>query len=323
MLKSVKKPALILLVVFILIISGCQSTFKNSDAIEKIRIGYLPITHSLPLITAKDLFPSNQVEWELVRYSSWPELTEALNAGQIDGAITMLELAEVSKSRGIPLKVVSLSHRNGDVLITEPGVNDIKDLAGKTIGIPHRLSGHNILAHIALEKAGVDENDVKFIELAPPDMPAALARREISAYIVAEPFGASSVVSGQGKVLLRAQDIWPDWICCGLVLREEIINNHPQHVQDLVNGIAKAGLAIQKDKQAALDSASRYYSADSKLLSTSLEWIDFDNLQVEEKDFLKLQSHMKSLSLIDKPVNLDDLLETQFIQAAYEGIKTK
>lgn len=54
---------------------------------------------------------------ELVKFGSWPELMDALNSGRVDGASVLIELAMKAKERGVGLKAVALGRRDGNVAI--------------------------------------------------------------------------------------------------------------------------------------------------------------------------------------------------------------
>ncbi|MHB1125568.1 MAG: ABC transporter substrate-binding protein [Bacillota bacterium] len=311
----------------ILLLSACGKQDNPADTTAKekivIQIGYLPITHSLPLVVAEKLDGANykNIELKLVRFSSWPELTDAFNSGQLQGVISMFELAMVGQQRGIPQQIVALSHRNGDVLVVNNQINDVKELKGKTIAIPHRLSGHNILLYKALKDAGIGYDEVQKVEMAPPDMPATLARGEVDAYIVAEPFGAQSVISGQGKVLKRAQDIWPGWICCGLIVDPKLAQENPEAVEELVHSLMQAGQYINDNRSEAVNIAAEKLQIKPELWEKSLEWIDYSDLTPKVEDFAKLQDYLMELpwdgkpgSLLGNKVNMDELLNTSFAE---------
>ncbi|HWJ02178.1 MAG TPA: ABC transporter substrate-binding protein, partial [Verrucomicrobiae bacterium] len=257
---------------------GCSSSTetdsKTGKSAEKVtlKIGYLPITHSLPLAVSEKLDGEKfaNLKLEPVKFSSWPELTEALNSGQIDGAITMSEIALTTRSKGVPLKFLLFSHREGDNLVVKKEINTVSDLKGKTIGIPHRLSGHNILLYKALKEAGINYNEVNTREIPPPDMMGSLNRGEIDGYIVAEPFGTQAVVGGQGKVLLKSGDIWPDWICCGLVVREDVIQKNSGAVKELVASLVNSGKFIDSNRAEAVKIAAEKLNAKPELWEKSL-----------------------------------------------------
>ena len=97
------------------------------------------------------------------------------------------------------------------------------DLRGKTIAIPSRYANQNILMHKSMKEWGMPFDSIDLRELAPPEHPTALRAKTIDGYIVGEPFAAIAELDGFGKVLYHTKDIWPEFISCVLVVREELI----------------------------------------------------------------------------------------------------
>ncbi len=83
--------------------------------------------------------------------------------------------------------------------------------------------------------------DLEIVEMAPPDMPAALYANAVDAYCTGEPFGAAAQSAGYARPLRMTRDEWPKYICCVLTVREELIQENPAMVQDLVNQVLGAG----------------------------------------------------------------------------------
>ena len=78
--------ALMVLLVAGVILTGCQGRGSGGAASsqKKVTIGYLPITHALPVFEEKELLEAagGDVQIELQKFSSWTDLMDALNAGK-------------------------------------------------------------------------------------------------------------------------------------------------------------------------------------------------------------------------------------------------
>ncbi|MDE6595020.1 MAG: ABC transporter substrate-binding protein, partial [Oscillospiraceae bacterium] len=242
----------------ILSLAACGN--KASDE-NTIKIAYLPITHALAVFeTAEELEQQSGLKVELVKYGSWPELLDALNSDRVDGASVLIELAMKSKQEGIGIKAAALGHKDGNVIIVSNDIGSAADLAGKTFAIPHRQSSHNILLNDALASAGLTADDMNITELAPTEMPSALASGQIDGYCVAEPFGAKAVSLGAGKVLFSSEELWEDSLCCGLVLTDSYVENHPANAKAFVEAYKQAGKNLTADK--AKSTAKKYLNQD-------------------------------------------------------------
>ena len=141
-----------------------------------------------------------------------------------------------------------------------------------------------------------------------------LQRGEIDAFTAADPFCATAVANNIGKELIKANEIWPNWIGNGLVLRDDVIKNYPNEVQVFINNFVNAGTRIEKDKKAAIEAVKDKFSAKPELLEASVKYENFDDLNLKEEDFKKLQDTMIKLKLIDKEVDLSKFLNNSFFQ---------
>jgi NitT/TauT family transport system substrate-binding protein len=292
--------------------------------VPTLKVGYLPITHSLAVVVADNLNAGQykNLKVEPIKFSSWPELLDAYNSGQIQAASELLVLALAGAEKGIPESVVSLSHRHGDILTVAKEINSVKDLQGKRVAIPHRMSVHNILLAKALKKEGLTLKDVEWIEMPPPDMPAALARGDIKGFIVAEPFGTKAIQSGFGKELLNAKEIWPDYICCGLVFNPDFIKAYPAATKEYVESFAAAGKFIDTNRKQAISIARKYINIDEKVFEEALSHdATYSDLHVKRDEVEQLQRYALELNLLKKPVNLDQLLNLSLLPSEAKGKK--
>lgn len=281
---------------------------KSGNSENTVKIAYLPITHALPLFEeAEELKNSTGLNVQLVKYGSWPELLDALNTGNVDGASVLIELAMKSKEQGIGIKAVALGHKDGNVIVVGNDINSAADLKGKTFAIPHRQSSHNILLNEALAQAGLTVDDLKITELAPTEMPSALASGQIDGYCVAEPFGAKAVSIGAGKVLYTSEQLWEDSLCCGLVLTDKFINERHDVAKQFVDDYKTAGKNLTEDKAKSV--AKQYLNQTDDVLDISLQWISYDDLDITEDIYESLTDKVKKYGLSDNPPSYADFVD--------------
>ena len=289
-------------------VSCGKADSKNKDDANTVKIAYLPITHSLAVLEeAEELEKESGLKVELVKYGSWAELLDALNSNRVDGASVLIELAMKSKEEGIGLKAVALGHRDGNVIVVSNDIGSAADLKGKTFAIPHRQSSHHILLRDALAKGGLTIDDVSVTELAPTEMPSALASGQIDGYCVAEPFGAMGVSVGAGHVLYTSEELWEDSLCCGLVLTDKFISERHDDAKAFVDGYKKAGDSL--DKQKAKEVAKKYLGQTDEVLDISLEWISYSDLEITEEIYDTLAAKVKEYGLSDDPPSYEDFVD--------------
>jgi NitT/TauT family transport system substrate-binding protein len=286
-----------------------EATTESEKSV--IKIAYLPLTHAIPLFETTELLEQDAdstVRIELVKFGSWPELLDALNSGRVDGASLLIELAMKAKSQGISLKAIALGHRDGNAIIVANDINSVSDLKGKKFAIPHRLSSHNILLNEMLTQNGLTIQDVEVVELPPAEMPSALAGGQISGYSVAEPFGAKAVSLGVGKSLYQSGDLWEDSLCCGLVLREDFINDNTEVANTFARQYIDAG--NQLTEVSANNIAKKYLTVEDDVINLSLQWIRFDDLVITEDAYDSLTLKMKNYNISDTVPSYEEFIYT-------------
>ena len=302
-------------VLFAAIIAGGQITAARAGAADKesavtYTIGYLPITHALPVFEEKNLLEAENagVQIKLQKFSSWSDLTDALHAGKIDGASELIELAMSAKAKGVDLKAVALGHRDGNVIVVNDEIKEPEDMKGKTFAIPSTQSSHYILLQEELKKAGLTLEDIQITQLAPAEMPSSLASGAIDGYCVAEPFGAQAVTQGFGNVLSHSDELWNDSLCCGLIFRTDVIEKDTEAFQELLENYFKAGEKL--DKEESLQIAEEYLGQDEKTLETSLDWISYNDLTISKSAYDTLYEKMIQDQVMENPPSYEDFVYT-------------
>lgn len=229
---------------------------RAEDADVPLRIGYLPITDATPLLVAhgKGFFEEAGIKAEKpVRLRSWAQVLEAFISGQVNAVHLLSPMTVWARfASKAPAKVVAWNHTSGSGLSVLPHINSVKDLGGTTVAIPFWYSIYNVVLQVLLRENGLKPvskrtgtpaaNEVNLVVMAPADMVPALASKQISGYIVAEPFNAASEALGVGKILRFTGDVWKDHACCLVFMHERDIQQRPEWVQRAVNAMVKAQL---------------------------------------------------------------------------------
>jgi NitT/TauT family transport system substrate-binding protein len=228
----------------------------------------------------------------------------------------------------IPVKIVSLGHRSGAVIMvrTDSPYQHFKDLAGKRVAIPSRFAVDYLFLRKMLAQENMTPKDVQIIEMAPPDMPAALYAKAVDAYCTGEPFGASAQRAGYAKVLRMTRDEWRNYICCVLTVREELIKENRPLVQDLVNYVLGAGAWLddkQDNREKAVNIAAgrKYFNQDPKILRFVMEnptdRVTYGDLRMIRDEFEELMQLSIEAGTLKSPVAYDTYVDESFAKAAH------
>jgi len=124
-----------------------------------------------------------------------------------------------------------------------------------------------------------------------------------------------------GKVLILSRDIWKDHICCVLNVREEIIMNSPDAVQELVENIIDTGKFIKQNPREASRLAADYMGQKPDIIefivTTPKDRITFDNLYPTAGDFKSIQDYMSKFGIAEKQVDLNQYIDDRFAKKFY------
>jgi NitT/TauT family transport system substrate-binding protein len=247
-------------------------------------------------------------------------------------------LAMKLRQQGVPIKIVYLGHRDGTALMVhkDSSIYEITDLKGKTVAVPNRYSNQYLIIFKALREQGLSFKDVKIVEMPPPDMPAALYSKAVDAITSGEPFMAQTEMEGYGRVLYQAKDIWPNFISCVLVVREDVTKSQPDWVQRMVDGIARSGKWLESGMEHRMDAAEnisqQYYNQKPELLRFVLskppDRVTYSNLMLARKDFEEIEQLALDAGILDGPVGFEAYADPSFSNKtanaqAYEWKGTK
>src|ERR1700684_680827 len=312
---------------------------KGSGGIHKgepLVVGGLPVTCNLTLPVAcvskarsNSALPPGEPRFEYTysKYSGWPEVKEPRMAGSIQAAYMLAPLVMDLADKKVPVKIVSLGHRSGAVIMvrSDSPYQTFRQLAGKQIAIPSRFAVDFLFLRKMLARENMTPNDVHIVEMAPPDMPAALYANAVDAYCTGDPFGAAAQSAGYARPLRMTRDEWPKYICCVLTVRGELIATNPALVQDLVNQILGAGVWLDQQQEnrskAVVIAAGRdFFTQDTKIIQFVMEnptdRVTYGDLRMIRAEFEDLMQLSMAAGTIKHSISYETYVEESFAKNA-------
>ena len=257
-------------------------------------------------------------------FQGFPEIKEALISNRVQAGFLVAPMAIALRSQGVPIKVVYLGHRYGSAVVVQKDgpVRSVADLRGRTIAIPSRFSDERLIVLRALKQNGIAPSEVKMVEMAPADVAGALAAKAIDAFSMGEPFPSQTEMLGFGRVLFHAREYWPDYMSCVLVVRQDVIDERPEAVQTLVDGIARSGLWLERGKphrEYAAEFVGRYYFNQPPALlkwalTRPLDRVMYAPLSPRKPDFDLVRDLMIESGVLDKKIEFEDYVDVQFAE---------
>jgi NitT/TauT family transport system substrate-binding protein len=313
---------------------GCSSD-KAAKKAEPLVVGGLPVTCNLTLPVSCEAKKAinlanpngSQFAFEYSKYSGWPEIKESLMANRIQAGYMLAPLVMDLADKKIPVKIVSLGHRSGAVIMVreDSPYQHFTELKGKRIAIPSRFAVDFLFLRKMLSRENMTPKDIEIVEMPPPDMPAALYAKAVDAYCTGEPFGAAAQRAGYARVLKMTRDEWRNYICCCLTVREELIAENRPLVQDLVNTIQGAGEWLDqkqdnRNKAVAIASGKGFFNQDPNILKFVMEnptdRVTYGDLRMIREEFEDLMKLSMEAGTIKHAIPYETYIDDSFVKAA-------
>jgi NitT/TauT family transport system substrate-binding protein len=293
-------------------------------------VGGLPVTCNLTLPVASaasaiDVGTNTPPLFEFTKYSGWPEIKESMMTGRLLAGYMLAPLVMDLVNSSIPVKVVSLGHRSGAIIMvrTESPYKKFKDLTGKRVAVPSRFAVDYLFLGKMLAREGMTMKDLQIVEMPPPDMPAALYAKAVEAYATGEPFGAAAQRAGYARPLSMTRDEWPNYICCVLTVHDELIKANRPLVQQLVNYVQAAGtwldmVPANRTKAVEIASGRKFFNQDPKVLQYVMDnpsdRVTYGDLRLIRSEFEDLMQQSIAAATLKRPVPFEKYVDESFVK---------
>ncbi len=166
-----------------------------------LKIGYSdwPGYTAFEIAKQKGWFKEAGIEVEMIWFDYLPSL-DAFSANKIDGVCVVATDALVNGANGAKSKIIALlDYTDGnDMVIGAPGINSIKDLKGKKIGLEVTLVEHLLLLK-ALEANGMKQSDIELVNTPTNETPQTLASGKVAAVAAWYPISGQALKTVAGS----------------------------------------------------------------------------------------------------------------------------
>ena len=309
---------LLVLVVLVLLVSpsftGC--TQNNQEAAAPIGVAVEFNDHAACAYIARDRGLFKEAGLNLTAYESYvtgTALAAALTRGDIQVAyICLVPAISAYANAGVPIKVVAGTHKYGYGLAVNPDkIKTIEDLEkpGIRIGCVQTGSAADVVLHKVIDKYGLNQEIVlkNVQQMNPPKQILAIKMGKLDAAFLPEHWATMAEASGF-KMLLTAKDVWPEMQGSVLVVKEDLINSHPETVRKLVDVSQKAtAWARENPIEASRIMASQLQSAGDQVFPTDVAETA-KQLEITSEVMLRSMDRLEYATEID-PVIVQDTID--------------
>lgn len=274
-----------LLTVGALLLAACGGD-DGEDAVEAAPAGAQEMTSvtmgvaasltSIPVYLADTLgyFEEEGLDVELqVAQSGAATIPQLLN-GQLQFSIADTVATISAVANDVPLQIIStdvVGASSGEedfvgVVSSTIGEGDLAALEGKTLAVNQLKGLAELLSRATLDEAGVDSDSVNFIEVAPPDMVAAVEQGRVDAAYLLEPFLSQGLAADLTPVF-NITDVSAGLPIVSYSTSQQYAQEQPEVVERFNRAIAKATAYAGENPDEARETAGTYTNLPPEVLA--------------------------------------------------------
>lgn len=289
------------------------------DELTTIKVGILPITSvaALQLGIEKGFFEDEGLEIETEVAQSGAALVPAIVSGQYQFGFSNNLSLILAHGRGLPVRIVrSANSADSDpepsqealVVTDESGITSVEELEKATIAVNSLNNTPHISVLVTLEKAGVDTDTVKFVEVGFPDMPLALAEGRVDAADISEPFLAEALKNGAVDLAHPYRVVEQDQHLSSWFTTQQYIDSNPDIVEAFARAVDKSNAYARDNSDEIREFVPTYLDIDPQTAQDmALPRFPEGTAKVESLEMLA-EAAVRHGFVEEAPENLDQLM---------------
>ena len=191
-------------------------------------------------------------------------------------------------------------------------IQSIKDLKGKKIAINLVKSSFHYTWLIELEKAGMTEDDVEFVNLSFAEQKEALLNGTVDAIGLMQPYSGMARTDDQCRQLYTAVDSFGERQFCEILLNTEWAADNEDAATAFVGGIAKAAEWIGQNQNEAKQIIAKYTGIDANYID---DYYFQPNDSVNMDDAQYWLDYMKEHEGVSPDLTVDQIATNKYNEA--------
>lgn len=326
-------------VLFTAALLAASSAFAEE---KPLRIGWVYAMANAPALIAdkKGFYAAEGLNVEIKSFTDGPLLQQAVAAGDLDIAYVGSPPVYHWFSRGLESKILAQVNFGQAAVITnaKSPINTVAELRGKKLAGVAKGSGMDVLlrGYVIKEKAKLDpEQDVSIINMPVGNMNAALEHNEVDAAFSWEPFVSQSLLRGSSKLILDVNKELPQYPWYVVIALPKTLKARPDDVTKLLRAHLKAIAFLQAHPEESNQIIAQEFKLETTQMANGktvkpeeivqearkrMGWsarLDTNDLQFIQR----LMDYSLSLGFINKPLKVDQVVDTTFLQKAEQSLK--
>jgi NitT/TauT family transport system substrate-binding protein len=305
----------------LLLLSACggggEAGESTGSGPDDITVGLIPIVDVAPVYLGieEGFFEKRDLNVKVQAVQGGAAIVPGVVSGDFQFGFSNVTSLLLAQSEGLPLKIVAAGDSStgkqgadfsGVVVPEGSEIEDAAGLAGKTVAVNTLKNIGDTTVRQSVEKAGGDPGAVKFVELGFPDMPAALAKGQVDAAWLVEPFLTIAKDQGGTDIASNLVDTQPNLMIAAYFTSEEVLASDPELVDRFTAAVNESLRYADQNPDAVREIIQSYTDIPADVANRMVlpKWSSEINTQTVEL----LAQLAQEDGLVQKPVDTEALL---------------
>jgi NitT/TauT family transport system substrate-binding protein len=250
----IRKPfALIASALLVVSMASCSKSSpsqpSNPAVPDKVTAGVIAILDVAPIYLGlqKGLFKNHNIDLTLKQAQGGAAIVPAVVSGEYQFGFSNVVSLLLARSQNVPIRAVANGNNStgspsadfGGLFVKDPNIKSAKDLVGKKVATNTLKNIVDTTVKTIVAKDGGDASKVNFVELAFPNMAAALDKGDVDGIFVVEPFLSAAKAKGWKQIGSYA-DVDPN-LCVALYFTStKLIGDNPDLVKRFTDAMKES-----------------------------------------------------------------------------------
>ncbi|QTG79736.1 ABC transporter substrate-binding protein [Arthrobacter crystallopoietes] len=221
------------------------------EGLDQVSVGLIPITDVAPIYLGmqEGYFEDEGIQLSVQLAQGGAAIVPAVMTGEYQFGYSNVVSLLIAQDKTLPVKVVSNGSSSTNVpgkdvtevaAMPDSGIESAADLVGKTVAVNALNNFADVTIRNSIEKAGGDPQDVNFVEMPYPNMPAALERGDVDAAWTTEPFRTQILEAGGEIVASPMTDLTENFDSAFYFTSEQTLQEDPELVERFQRALDKS-----------------------------------------------------------------------------------
>lgn len=267
------------------------ATMPSAEAALRIGLSLQPSNALVMIALDRGYFADEGLDVSVENYVSG---TRALRDGLFAGKVDLVTASDVPvvltsferQDFRVIATIFQVDNQNRIIARGASGIRKPADLEGKRVATQRGSAVHFFL-HLFLLENGISEQDVDEVFMMPADLPDALARGEIDAFSMREPYiGQARDLLGDNAVVFAAPGLYTQ--SDQLVIASAFLQENPHLAEKVLRALVKAEKFIVGDPEQSQEIVARLVGASTAEVGAI--WPEFlPRVSLEQSLLLRLE----------------------------------